>query len=195
MGAVDSFKGAGLFAKIALALLSIYGLFVWIAYTCTGWGEKMTGPQGNSFQSKHYGLWRICSNSEIRPDCEPTDGWGNDWYAACQALVTFGFFGINVALFLLILYMFVPSCQKNGEIAMATAIICIVTGVLYLIGVIVFGAKFKEDFIDPANSPLGLRDHKLSYCFGLSIVALILEIVAGVLAFLDSKKGGTSPSG
>lgn len=194
MGAVDSYRGAGLFAKIAVALLSISAMFVWIAYTCTGWGEGKIGL-AISYESRHYGLWRICSNNEISPDCEATDGWGNDWFAACQALVTFGFFGINVALFLLILYMFVPSCQKNREIAMATAIICIVTGVLYLIGVIVFGAKFKEDFIDPANSPLGLRDHKLSYCFGLSIVALILEIVAGVLAFLDSKKGGTSPSG
>lgn len=193
MGVVDSFKGAGLFAKIALALLSISALFVWIAYTCTGWGEEKIAAKAESTGSSHYGLWRICSNNVNSPSCVPTDGWGNDWFAACQALVTFGFFGINVALFLLILYMFVPSCQKNGEIAMATAIICIVTGVLYLIGVIVFGAKFDEDFIDPAKSNPSF-DFELSYCFGLSIVALILEIVAGVLAFLDSKKGGTSPS-
>lgn len=64
-----------------------------------------------------------------------------------------------------------------------------IPGVLYLIGVIVFGASFKDDFID-----LPITDYELSYCFGLSVVALILEIVAGVLVFLDSKKGGTSPS-
>ncbi|XP_045185698.2 uncharacterized protein LOC123543691 [Mercenaria mercenaria] len=180
MGVVDGFKGAGLFAKIAVVLLLIATLFVWIAYTCTGWGEAKSGTADRI----HIGLWRICSDNKYTPGCSQTDGWANDWFAACQALVTFGFFGINVALFLLILYMFVPSCQKNGEITMATAIICIVTGVLYLIGVIVFAAKLKED----------RGDFELSYCFGLSVVALILEIAAGVLAILDSKEGGTSPS-
>ncbi|XP_045185708.1 uncharacterized protein LOC123543700 [Mercenaria mercenaria] len=190
MGVVDGFKGAGLFAKIALVLLLIATLFVWIAYTCTGWGEAKSGANDGT----HIGLWRICSDNKYTPGCSQTDGWANDWFAACQALVTFGFFGINVALFLLILYIFVPSCQKNGEIAMATAIICIVTGVLYLIGVIVFAAEFKDDFIDPGDSNPAWGDYELSYCFGLSVIALILEIVAGVLAILDSKKGGTSPS-
>lgn len=68
---------------------------------------------------------------------------------------------------------------------------------LYLIGVIVFGAEFKDDYQDPydKNTNPSFGEYKLSYCFGLSIVALLLEIVAGVLMFLDSKKGGTSPSG
>ena len=50
------------------------------------------------------------------------------WFAATQALVTFGFFGINVGLFLLILYMFVPTCTKNGEVGIACAIVLIATG-------------------------------------------------------------------
>jgi hypothetical protein len=69
-----------------------------------------------------------------------------------------------------------------------------VSGVLYLIGVIVYGAKFDKDYIDPGSNNPTWGDFELGYCFGLSIVALILEIVAGVLIFLDSKKGGTSPS-
>lgn len=187
MGAVEGFKGSGLFAKLALVLLLIATLFTWIAYTCTGWGEEKRSGM-------HIGLWRICSSNHYTPGCSPTDGWANDWFAAVQALVTFGFFGINVALFLLILYMFVSSCQKNGEVAMGTAIICFVTGVLYLIGIIVFGAKFKEDFIDPADRNPSWGDYKLSYSFALSVVALALELVAGVFIILDSKKGGTSPS-
>jgi len=63
--------------------------------------------------------------------------------------------------------------------------------VLYLIGVIVFAVKFDEDYVDRiANST-----YELGYAFGLSVVALILEIVAGVLVIVDSKSGGTSPSG
>ncbi|XP_060584999.1 uncharacterized protein LOC132740956 [Ruditapes philippinarum] len=190
MGVVDGFKGAGLFAKIAFGLLLVATLFAWIAYTCTGWGEATSGTN----EGRHYGLWRSCSDDKYTPTCIQLDGWANDWYATCQAFVTFGFFGINVGLFLLILYMFVPSCLKNGEIGMAAAIVCIVTGVLYLIGVIVYGAKFDKDYIDPGSNNPTWGDFELGYCFGLSIVALILEIVAGVLIFLDSKKGGTSPS-
>lgn len=63
-------------------------------------------------------------------------------------------------------------------------------GVLYLIGVIVFGVKFDEDYIDVTNST-----YELGYAFALSVVAMVLEIVAGALVLVDSKSGGTSPSG
>lgn len=53
---------------------------------------------------------------------------------------------------------------------------------------IVFAAKYKDDI-----NVFGI-DLELTYCFGLSWVALILEMVAGVLVLQDSKKGGTSPS-
>lgn len=59
---------------------------------------------------------------------------------------------------------------------------------------IVFAAKFKADFIDPADTDPSWGKYKLSYCVGLSVVTLALEIVAGVLVILDSKKVGTSPS-
>lgn len=73
MGVVDRFKGAGLFAKVSLALLMVSTLFVWIAYTCTGWGEAVSGPRAGT----HFGLWRICSNHDYTPGCTPTDGWAN----------------------------------------------------------------------------------------------------------------------
>jgi len=52
----------------------------------------------------------------------------SDWYGAVQAMVIFGFFGTLISFFLLILFLFVGKCQKNGEIAFAAGIICIVTG-------------------------------------------------------------------
>ena len=65
-----------------------------------------------------------------------------------------------------------------------------ISGVMYLIGCIVFAVKFKENYIDPVT-----RDCELSYCFIISTIALVLEILAGVLMIIDAKKAGTSPSG
>ena len=56
-------------------------------------------------------------------------------------------------------------------------------GVLYLIGCIVFAVNFKEHYIDAV-----LLDCELSYSFVFSIIALVLEIVAGVLMIIDVKK-------
>ena len=69
-----------------------------------------------------------------------------------------------------------------------------IAGILYLIGVIVFGAEFKADYIDAdsvsRDSDLGVSDSRqeFSYCFGLSFGALVFEIVAGILMILDTDK-------
>ncbi|XP_045187973.1 uncharacterized protein LOC123545730 [Mercenaria mercenaria] len=173
----------GLYAKLALGLLSISTLFAWIAYTCTGWGEAVSGPLAGT----HYGLWRVCSDNKYTPGCVTTDGWANDWYAASQALVTFGFFGINAALVLQMVYMFKPGCVGSIEVAVPTALICFITGLLYLIGIIVYGAKFGEDFVNPADSDPNWGEYKLGYSFALSVVALVFELVAGLLLILDAK--------
>lgn len=47
----------------------------------------------------------------------------------------------------------------------------------YLIGVIIFAVKIDDD----AKWP----DYKLGYSFVLSLLALILEIVAGILMILE----------
>lgn len=52
----------------------------------------------------------------------------SDWWAFAQAASCFGFFGILVSFFLVILYLFVDSCKGNGEVATGAAILCLVTG-------------------------------------------------------------------
>ena len=51
-----------------------------------------------------------------------------DWYGATQWLVAIGFYGTNLSLFLVALYMFVRSCTKDCELGVAAAIIAIFTG-------------------------------------------------------------------
>jgi predicted membrane channel-forming protein YqfA (hemolysin III family) len=59
-----------------------------------------------------------------------------------------------------------------------------ISGLFYLIGVIFYGAKFVEDFIKPADSDPEWGEYKLSYCYGLSVAALVFELIAGILVFL-----------
>jgi hypothetical protein len=73
MGVVDGFKGAGLSAKIAFWLLLVATMFVWIAYTCTGWAEGTSGYD----EGRHYGLWRSCTDDKYYPGCYELDGWAN----------------------------------------------------------------------------------------------------------------------
>lgn len=57
--------------KLVLLLLSISTLFAWIAYTCTGWGELVSGAGTGT----HFGLWRICSDKDVAQRCESVNGW------------------------------------------------------------------------------------------------------------------------
>ncbi|CAG2217398.1 uncharacterized protein [Mytilus edulis] len=185
MGVVDDFKGASILCKVAFILLLIATLFTCISYTTTDWVYEDVG-------NTHYGLWRRCGEADIPTGCVTLDGWANEWYGVVQAFVTFGFFGILVSFFLVVLYIFVSKCQKNGEVAIAVAIICIATGVFYLIGVIVFAAEVNDW---PENNT---TDYKFGYSFALSIIALVLEIIGGILMIVEGKGGGggggTKPS-
>lgn len=71
----------------------------------------------------------------------------------------------------------------------------IFSGVIQLIGCIVFGVEFDDVYYDRTVG--GAKwEFWLSYAFGMAIVAALLEIVAGVLLILECKKGGgTSASG
>lgn len=62
-----------------------------------------------------------------------------------------------------------------------------------MIGVIIFGVKVDDYWIDSNAANI---KYKLGYSFALSVVALVLEIVAGVLMIVEGKGGGggTKPS-
>lgn len=71
MGAVEGFKGAGLFVKIAFVLLLLAALFSWISFTNTGWGRTDTGVSNSD---TFIGLWRRCTNSKQVTGCSQLDG-------------------------------------------------------------------------------------------------------------------------
>lgn len=70
MAVMDDFKGASIINKIAFIILLVALLCVYIAFTCTGWGEVNTGG--------HWGLWRACGNADTGSGgCSQLDGWAN----------------------------------------------------------------------------------------------------------------------
>ncbi|KAL4239040.1 hypothetical protein ACF0H5_003744 [Mactra antiquata] len=194
MGLADGYEKARFGTKVALMLLAAATIFVWIALSCTGW-IRTTAAAGK-YEGFQVGLWRICDDAKLSPTCIQLDGWGKVWFNGVQGFVSLGFIGINVAFLLVVLFLFVSSCQKNREIAMATTVVCVISGLLYLSGVVIFGAKFDEDYIEPYSNKVGKDPFKIGYCFGLSIVAIVFELIAGCLIYLDSKKDSqnTRPS-
>ncbi|XP_045185717.1 uncharacterized protein LOC123543709 [Mercenaria mercenaria] len=189
MAIIERFSEAAVLAKLCSVTLLVAMLLVWIAFTCTGWGgyDRKTEPYERS--GKHFGLWRVCSDSKYMSSCDPLDGVTIEWFGIVQACAIFGFFGINLAFFLLVLYIFVPSCQRNKEVGMAASIICIVTAGLYLVGVIIFGVRYKRDYINELED-----DYRFGYCYFLSIVAILLEGGSGVLLFFETRLNGATPT-
>lgn len=57
---------------------------------------------------------------------------------------------------------------------------------MYLIGCIVFGTQWDKYYKDTL-----VTDYALEYGFALSIVALILEITAGVFLIIETKRAVT----
>ncbi|XP_076470298.1 uncharacterized protein LOC143300476 [Babylonia areolata] len=178
MGVKDGFMGASMFMKVAFILLVVANLFSWIAFTTTSWGYT----DNSSVNKPGWGLWRYCRDDGSA--CSLLDGTRMDWFASFQAFGIFGFVGLSVALLLVILFMFVGSCSGNGEVKMASLILCFVGGVCWLIAVIIFGAEFEDK-----------GDNEFGFSFALAIIGLICAIVAGVLLIVDGKGGGgTSPA-
>ncbi|KAK7114870.1 hypothetical protein V1264_000854 [Littorina saxatilis] len=166
--------------KVALILLIVANLFSWIAFTTTSWGYI----DSNIVNFRGDGLWMRCGESV---GCSRSDGTRLDWYAAFQAFGIFGFVGINLAMLLVVLTMFVGSCKGNAEANMGAVIMCFAGAVCWLIAVIIFAAEWP-DWV--GNVP-----DKFGFSFALAIIALIISVVAGILLVVGGKGGGgTSPA-
>ncbi|XP_046548107.1 uncharacterized protein LOC124258079 [Haliotis rubra] len=192
MGIKDSFMGASVLMKVCFLVLLVAQVCNYIAFTIPQWGKRYTAPVGDFFVG--YGLWRLCSNSELPSACGQLDGTRLDWYAAVQAMSVFGFVGINVAFLVVTLQIFSSMCKGVSDLGFWNALCCFLTGACYLVAVIIFGTNFDDGFFSYVGGGI-LREGEFGFSFGFAIVALILEIVAGVLILLDGKGVTvTSPS-
>jgi hypothetical protein len=77
MSIIETFKETGIFVKISSSSLLVSLLFVWIAFTCTGWGGYDRKEVPSVKNGLHFGLWRLCDDSIIVTPCKPLDGVTN----------------------------------------------------------------------------------------------------------------------
>ncbi|VDI27013.1 voltage-dependent calcium channel gamma-8 subunit-like isoform X1 [Mytilus edulis] len=184
----EDFASSSIWAKLAFCCFVTALITGGISFTTTGWASENTKETKGGV---YLGLWRICKVERYHSDrvhpCNSLDGTANEWFAVVQAMAVFGFSGILVSMFLCILYLFFEKYKKNSEIGAIAGIICIITGIMYLIGCIVFATKKNKYYEDTDRTK-----YPLEYGFYLAILAILSEIAGGVLLLVEIKTTNTS---
>ncbi|PVD25948.1 hypothetical protein C0Q70_13614 [Pomacea canaliculata] len=157
----------------------------WISFCLPTWGynndSRSSGVMG-------YGLWRECGKGALSSGCSDISGTNLDWYGVVQAMASLGFIGVNLALVLVVLQIFVDKCKGAREIAFWNFVQCVITAVCYLIAVIIFGSKYRSAL----RSNISDRP-EFGYAFGLAVVALAINgIAVAVLQFMEGRSAAKS---
>ncbi|KAK7004599.1 epithelial membrane protein 1 [Biomphalaria glabrata] len=171
MGVKDGFMEANLVTKLSFCIVLFAVIINWIAFCTTSW-FLVSGIN-------YYGLWRACTATTCG---SMLDGSPDDDINAIQAFAIFGFMGLNVGFFLIVMYMFWGSCKGNGETGLAAAISLLVSAGCWLIAVAIFGSKYDDYSVG-----------RFGYSFALAVIALILALVAGILMVVGGR-GNSSVS-
>ncbi|KAL3883483.1 hypothetical protein ACJMK2_029740 [Sinanodonta woodiana] len=180
MGIVGGLKASGILAKVSLIILFISSVCVLISISAVGWATK-----GNY----RLGLWQSCPSDEMivmatpAPNCTNFAGLAVDWWASVAAMTVLGTVGTLLAWLTCMTYMFHQRFMGNSECAYVSAILAILAGLCILVALIVFGVKFSSN-----------SNYWLHYCFYLLIAPCFLDILAGILLFINIRKSSaTSP--
>ncbi|XP_046340442.2 uncharacterized protein LOC124121478 [Haliotis rufescens] len=191
-GVVESLKAAPLLKRIIFILVLVTQFFNWLSFTTPAWARRFTTLSGNGDDHIGYGLWRSCSNVGTAvnpiPNCFPLDGANLAHYGTVQAFATIGFMGVNILFLVTVLQMFTSFCKKVTDINEVNAVQAIVTGIIYFIGLIIYGAVYGSG--ERLTYTIGNQSRKgdLSYSYVFAFFTMILQIVLGVLLLLTGGK-------
>ncbi|PVD21109.1 hypothetical protein C0Q70_19275 [Pomacea canaliculata] len=177
----EGFKNSSVVVIIAFIDLLIANGLSMFAFSTTSWAyinNKVVNYQG-------YGLWRICATTG---SCSLLDGTRSEWYMKVQASGIFGMLGINIALLLVIFYLFVEWWEKDIELEVA-AILCSFVGAgCYLLAVSIYKEEMPNWVAVSTDLEFGnsLTMAKSAACVsagggGLLLVDVIVQAVKGSL--------------
>ncbi|PVD38720.1 hypothetical protein C0Q70_01341 [Pomacea canaliculata] len=89
----------------------------WISFCLPTWGydndSQSSGVMG-------YGLWRVCGKGASTSGCSDISGTNLDWYGWCSNGQP-GLIGVNLALVLVVLQIFVDKCKARGRSPFGTS--------------------------------------------------------------------------
>ncbi|XP_013392856.1 uncharacterized protein LOC106160735 [Lingula anatina] len=143
-------------------------IFILVALSCVlyviGFSTTAWAVRGSSYT----GLWQRCT-------CYTVKG-ADDWFHAVQAMITIGLIGLFIGMLLITLYLCIHSlaCSKS-TILLSLTIVCFLSVIFMLIGFIIWGIKQESD---------------VDFSFGITVVASILCLIAGILSLVQMRKSG-----
>ncbi|KAL3883416.1 hypothetical protein ACJMK2_029683 [Sinanodonta woodiana] len=180
MGIVGGLKSSGILAKVSLIILFISSVCILVSISAVGWAT-------NGFY--RLGLWRLCPSDEnnmrttpVNMLCTDFAGLAVDWWASVAAMTVLGTIGTLLAWLTCMTYMFHQRFMGNSECAYVSAILAILAGLCILVALVIFGVKFS------------ISGYSLYYGFYLLIAPCFLDILAGILLFINIRKSAaTSP--
>ncbi|VDI71567.1 voltage-dependent calcium channel gamma-1 subunit-like [Mytilus edulis] len=153
-----------------VAITTIY----WAVFT---WLTVDTAQRRITITEAH-GLWKYCSKFiGLFVRCEHSPGW----LVAVRALNVIGMMFGSGALVFMGLFTFLHSEKWNKIFKSSALSSAIFSGVLILIGAIVYGASVSQGKAPLPHKPVGDVQYVLSWSFALSIIAAILFVISGVI--------------
>ncbi|XP_005096811.2 uncharacterized protein LOC101864520 [Aplysia californica] len=190
MGLISSFQAANIWGQVAFVVLLVAEVFNWLCFCMNDWGLYDTNPT-NADDELGFGVWRLCGRTEPDSLCQDLDGWRLTWYGAFQGFMVFGFMGVNLALFFVILVLFVPQCNSNKETRVFSIVSAIVAVICYIVALVLFGVKFDETY------DAGFDTEEYFICFYFAIVVAVLSLVVAICLVIGISGGhsiGHAPS-
>ncbi|KAL4238366.1 Lens fiber membrane intrinsic protein [Mactra antiquata] len=170
-----AFNTSSIWIKVGFICLILGTILFVIGFATTAW-MVIDSYRGHSDE---YGLWRhkscpyigTCTSQKI------TERWLDSWtsrdsYRATRAFESIGLGCQLLALFIMILFVFVDRAKRRSPL-IAIVVFCIVGAVCMAIGFVIFAMEFDR------------RD--VGWSMGVAIAGCVLTFVAGIMGILELK--------
>ncbi|KAL4238138.1 Lens fiber membrane intrinsic protein [Mactra antiquata] len=169
-----AFKTSSIWVKVGFICLILGTILFVIGFATTAW--MVINYRG---KSDEYGLWRHI-HCPLRGSCRTTkitERWLDSWistapYRATRALESIGLGCQLLALFIMILFVFVDRAKRRSPL-IAIVVFCILGAICMAVGFVVFALEYN------------MRD--VGWSMGVAITGCVLTFVAGIMGILELK--------
>ncbi|KAK2171418.1 hypothetical protein NP493_1070g00002 [Ridgeia piscesae] len=177
--------GDSRWAKLSCCLLVITLLLHLICFSVPHWAKT----QEHKVQRReHIGLWRHCTYPQNGHETctdfinQPT----SDWLKACQSFMTLAMFALLAAIGAVGVYAFSPDLEGDTRVLTICLIITGTATVFNVIGVSVYGARYREYF---SNKDVWGDVGQLAWAWWVGLCVCICNFFSFLLILLEMLAG------